>query len=204
MPERPKLVQRTKPAETRREELMNSALALFLEHGVPATTIEQITTGAKVAKGTFYLHFKSKDEILAALRDRYMQEFVASIDVRVAGCTENDWKGKLRAWADGAVTATVDTLNIHDVVFHDYLAAPPREPQDSATIAQEHLARLLEQGHLAGAWRVEDASFTAVFLFNGLHAALEGALKEEQSFNAASFLMKVEKLFYRSVALLPE
>jgi AcrR family transcriptional regulator len=36
---------------------MDSALRLFLEQGVAPTTIEQITAGASVAKGTFYLHF---------------------------------------------------------------------------------------------------------------------------------------------------
>jgi hypothetical protein len=37
---------RTKPPEERRDELMNAAQRLFLEHGVGPTTIEQITSAA--------------------------------------------------------------------------------------------------------------------------------------------------------------
>src|ERR1035438_2043651 len=55
---------RTKPPETRRDELMNAAERLFLSEGVAATTIEQITSAAAVAKGTFYLYFSSKDDVL--------------------------------------------------------------------------------------------------------------------------------------------
>jgi AcrR family transcriptional regulator len=36
------------------------------------TSIEQITDGANVAKDTFYLHFASKDDVLLALRDRFV------------------------------------------------------------------------------------------------------------------------------------
>ena len=55
-----RLRPRTKAPEERRDELMNAAQRLFLEQGVATTTIEQITMGADVAKGTFYLHFSSK------------------------------------------------------------------------------------------------------------------------------------------------
>ncbi|UIY23207.1 TetR/AcrR family transcriptional regulator [Rhizobium leguminosarum] len=43
---------------------MTAAERLFLEKGVELTTIEEITTGAGVAKGTFYLHFSSKADVL--------------------------------------------------------------------------------------------------------------------------------------------
>ena len=49
---RVKTGSRTKPSEERRADLMDAALRLFMEHGVAPTTIEQITAGASVAKGT--------------------------------------------------------------------------------------------------------------------------------------------------------
>jgi Bacterial regulatory proteins, tetR family len=49
---------RTKLPEERRDELMNAAERLFLEHGFGPTAIEQITVAAQVAKGTFYSLFQ--------------------------------------------------------------------------------------------------------------------------------------------------
>jgi AcrR family transcriptional regulator len=61
---------RTKPPEVRREEIMDAAQRLFLRQGVAATTIDDVAAGADVAKGTVYLHFTSKQTLLAASGSR--------------------------------------------------------------------------------------------------------------------------------------
>src|SRR6202167_3625271 len=90
---------RTKPAVERREELMNAAQRLFLKYGVGPTTIEQITSGADVAKGTFYLYFSSKEDILAALGQHFAEGLLAGINAAIAARPNQDWKGKLATWA---------------------------------------------------------------------------------------------------------
>ena len=51
----PKRKRITKLPEVRREELLEAASALFLEKGIAATGVGDITDRAKVARGTFYL-----------------------------------------------------------------------------------------------------------------------------------------------------
>lgn len=48
----------------KREDILNSALRLFLEKGFNATSIEEITRLAGVSKGSFYTYFQSKEELL--------------------------------------------------------------------------------------------------------------------------------------------
>lgn len=58
-------------ASSRREHLVDTALALFCRDGFRATGIDRILAESGVAKMTLYKHFRSKDElILAALRRR--------------------------------------------------------------------------------------------------------------------------------------
>ncbi len=52
-----------------REALVGAAQFLMAEVGFEGTTIEAIAHRAGVAKGTFYLHFSGKDEILRTLFD---------------------------------------------------------------------------------------------------------------------------------------
>src|SRR5215468_10195601 len=99
---------RTKPPEERRDELMNAARRLFLKQGVGPTTIEQITSGAGVAKGTFYLYFSSKEDVLAALADRYGDDLLVSIKAAIAQRANDDWRGKLAAWATATISAYLD------------------------------------------------------------------------------------------------
>lgn len=48
----------------KREALLKSGLEFFLEHGVEVTSIDEIVKRAGVAKGTFYLYFKNKYDLL--------------------------------------------------------------------------------------------------------------------------------------------
>src|SRR5687767_11794185 len=75
---------RTKPAAQRRRDLLDAGLAVFLERGVAASTLDHVTQRAGVAKGTFYLHFGSKEHLLAALQADFEQRLVERIDSRVA------------------------------------------------------------------------------------------------------------------------
>jgi len=64
--------------ERTRRQLKESALALILEKGYDAITIDNIVGRADVGKGTFYLHFKDKEtlvwEILLEGLDAVKQE----------------------------------------------------------------------------------------------------------------------------------
>jgi AcrR family transcriptional regulator len=53
--------------EARPSELLDAALAVFAEKGFAAARLEDIASRAGVSKGTIYLYYKSKEEILRAL-----------------------------------------------------------------------------------------------------------------------------------------
>lgn len=72
------------PRPSRRDHLVQTALALFSAHGFHATGIDRILEQAGVSKKTLYNHFRSKDElILAVLKDydgRFRNDFVRSVE----------------------------------------------------------------------------------------------------------------------------
>jgi AcrR family transcriptional regulator len=152
---------------------MSAAQSLFLENGFGATTIEQITAAADVAKGTFYLHFASKDELRAALGEKFARQHLARVVAAVARISEEDWRGKLAAWARASVAFYVESIRFHDVLFHD-ARSPTREGLVD-NIVIDDLAMLLNEGESAGAWTVHGSRRTAVFLFTGLHGVVDDA-----------------------------
>ncbi|MEF2073982.1 TetR/AcrR family transcriptional regulator [Consotaella aegiceratis] len=166
---------RTKPAEERRDDLMRSAERLFLEKGVEQTTIEDITAGASVSKGAFYLHFSSKADVVEALRSRFVQGMLDRIEADLSKRPNDDWHGKLAAWANTCAVGYLDSSRLHAMIF----AAAPLPPREGLTrnLLIDHLAELLTGGTRQGAWSLTDPSFTAIFLFNALHGVVnqEGA-----------------------------
>lgn len=65
-----------KPPDARRNELLDSAQALFFSKGCEATTITDIMESAGVSKGGFYHHFTAKEDLLEALGERLATETV--------------------------------------------------------------------------------------------------------------------------------
>lgn len=66
------------PPEERREQLKQAGLSAFVAAGYVATTIDDIVGRAGVAKGTFYLHFSSKQALFLALLDDFRDGVLAS------------------------------------------------------------------------------------------------------------------------------
>ncbi|MDH4288584.1 MAG: TetR/AcrR family transcriptional regulator, partial [Aquincola sp.] len=64
-PPAPAARQRRK--EARPQELLDAALALFVEKGFSATRAEEVAQRAGVSKGTLYLYYPSKEELFKAV-----------------------------------------------------------------------------------------------------------------------------------------
>ncbi len=77
----------------RREALMNSAGSLFAETGYDGATIETIAQKAGMAKGSFYLHFESKEEIFRALIEDASERIIER--VRAVHLSEKSIEEKL-------------------------------------------------------------------------------------------------------------
>jgi AcrR family transcriptional regulator len=162
---------RTKPAEIRREELMDAAQALFLGKGFYATSVDEIVRAADVAKGTFYFYFKTKDDVLQALRARFVETFYGRLQTAVTNCPADDWIGRFDAWLDAAVNGYLDEFELHDLVFHESRPSNRRMKHDNPIIA--HLAALISSGANAGVWTARNPRLTAVMVFNALHGAVD-------------------------------
>ena len=62
-----------KEPEVRRAEIMDAASRLFLSKGYQSTTVDDIVGEAGVGKGTFYLYFDSKPQVLVAIIERIQE-----------------------------------------------------------------------------------------------------------------------------------
>jgi AcrR family transcriptional regulator len=58
----------------REQEILQTALRLFLERGEDCVTVETVASEVGIGKGTIYKHFKSKSEIYLRLMLDYEQE----------------------------------------------------------------------------------------------------------------------------------
>jgi TetR/AcrR family transcriptional regulator len=60
--------------ENVRERIIDASIKLFLAKGFAGATTKELTEAAGVAKGTLYWHFKSKEQILEEILDKFSRE----------------------------------------------------------------------------------------------------------------------------------
>jgi AcrR family transcriptional regulator len=70
--------------EQGREAWISAALEVLASEGVDAVRVELLARKLKITKGSFYHHFKDRDELHAAMLERWMQrlvvEWIAELD----------------------------------------------------------------------------------------------------------------------------
>jgi len=75
---------RTVSVEERRSTIIKAALKIFDRHGFDAAKVSDIAAEAKIAKGTVYIYFKSKDELLEGVIHAVMGPSIKMISDAVA------------------------------------------------------------------------------------------------------------------------
>ncbi|WP_405306939.1 TetR/AcrR family transcriptional regulator [Methanobrevibacter sp.] len=78
-----------KKGEKRKKELLKIAYDMFLTQGYENTSVDEIIEKAQIAKGTYYYHFQSKEQMLEEVigmmidSEKEMAEQVITMDVSV-------------------------------------------------------------------------------------------------------------------------
>jgi AcrR family transcriptional regulator len=165
----PRTRRRLSPDE-RRAELIDAAIRVLKEQGEPANRAAAVTAEAGTAKGTFYVYFPSWEDLLAAVRDRLMDDYSAPLRERLDTETPQDWRAVLDGEIDRFVDFTVGCGRLHDAVFHSSAVPAPAGDEHSATAL---LARIIRRGVEEGALRQADPDVAAGLLFAALHAAAD-------------------------------
>jgi AcrR family transcriptional regulator len=100
-----------------RERLLDAGLELVTEHGDGLhATIRAVTKRAGVSPTAFYLHFATRDEFLAALKQRGFEEFRTAI-TEAADTGGEDPAARLRASALGYIRFARERPSVYALIF---------------------------------------------------------------------------------------
>ena len=69
-------------SDERKSQILNAAEQVFTQKGFDRTRMDDIAGETGLSKGTLYLYFKSKDELIIAILDRIFQGIFKQLDAR--------------------------------------------------------------------------------------------------------------------------
>jgi AcrR family transcriptional regulator len=76
--------------EHRISQLLDAAVALWLAHPERVPSVAEVAGEAGLAKGTVYLYFRSKEDLLLAAHERHVQAFFTALIARASDSAPMD------------------------------------------------------------------------------------------------------------------
>ena len=157
----------------RRQAIVEAAITVFARHGFDAATTDDIARAAGLSKGGLYWHFKSKDDILAAILTELFDQELGVLQQVLAA--EGAVAPRLRQLVAHGVAAVQQLQMLLPVMLEFYALAARRA--DVRQFLQRYyqryhklLTQLFEQGFTRSEFHCGTAEVAAITLI----AQLEG------------------------------
>lgn len=181
------------PPDVRRRQLLDAAMGVLRHKGFDAMTVAEVAEAAGVGKGTVYLYFDSKNELLVGLQNRYWEEMLEIIggvlEADVGSHTE-----RLGLLIDDLVDYGAREADRYHALFHDTPTAGGEPVDDFIGL----VADLLERGNDSGEFEVEVPAVTAGFLVSAFHGSA-ATLAHADEATRTQIVPQLKTLFLRAV-----
>ncbi len=154
--------------EERREEFIDAAERLFKKNGVMGTTINAIVDEMNVAKGLFYYYFKSKDDVIDAISEKYNESFRQSIRKNLS--RNDSFEERLDQFLDNTIASFRQMCeNLQGASKDiDLSILSSRSLDEAKETASEALKDLLEEGNRLHKLHVDNAEYFSKVMISGI------------------------------------
>jgi len=189
--------------KVRRDQIVDMSAAVFARQGYHATGIAELCTVNGLGKGAFYHYIESKEELLAAIHDRVMDEVMLGADrVAEAGGTPS---AQLAMLGDELLDV-IHRYPDHVWVFlHEFPALTAERAAQFRERRREYEHRveaILQAGIDAGEFRPVDPRLTAL-AWLGMHNYTYLWLKAGGPVSAREIAQPFADIFIRGIANSP-
>ena len=167
------LVRISKDPEIRRKEILDAAIELFEEKGYDDTAVSDIVKKVGVAQGTFYYHFRSKEDVL----DAFLDEVVEEIRGKVTAISDLDLDaiGKVLTYFRVLNTVGVGRERMVDFIHEDRNAMLHHKIEKKIyPKVLPPFQKIIEQGISEGVFDTDYPLEAALAIFGASNAISEG------------------------------
>jgi TetR/AcrR family transcriptional regulator len=148
---------RQRRKEARPQELLDAALDLFVERGFAATRSEDVATRAGVSKGTLYLYYPSKEELLKeVIRHNVINQIAEGGEIirRFEGSTAELLALVLRMWWDRiGETRASGIIKLMTAEVRNFPEVAQFYVDEVITPSNQMLAKVIQRGIDSGEFR---------------------------------------------------
>src|SRR5262245_19283376 len=163
------LGRRERKKEETRQRIVAAAIELFQRNGYEATTVDEISERADVAKGTFFNYYPRKEAILDDVHEQQLEAVEAVVD-QVLG-NGAGWGEMMQEVSRRACEIYARDREVSRVSILNILKNPPGSSPDAERThrrVQGVVRRFIERGIAVGALRPDLDVERATYVMRGV------------------------------------
>ncbi|GCE23283.1 TetR/AcrR family transcriptional regulator [Dictyobacter kobayashii] len=193
--------------EQREQLILQVAEEVLLEKGYYETSMEEIAVRVGISKGTIYLHFRGKDELIAAILQRDLRLILDNLDTVIAQYTtaRTKFEALLTFLNNGLLCKNSQLLSsiYNGVDIQRKLKEQSSFVREVIEFLFVHITRIVEEGKKAGeitttiATPVIARTFLALITPRSYDALLQQ--KYHTSMNSDETIQQIGKIFFEGI-----
>ncbi|GGK18096.1 hypothetical protein GCM10010965_08940 [Caldalkalibacillus thermarum] len=157
------------PDAGKRQKILESAFAVFSQKGYQQTKVEEVAQHAGIGKGTVYLYFTSKEELLREMLKAMIKKYLSELKQKLA--EETDPWAKLKVMYTIHVSLLQENPSLVQLHLHDFAFVNDQFRSWLETEKKDfvnHIAAIIESGIQTGQFRPLNAKLAAALIISSL------------------------------------
>jgi AcrR family transcriptional regulator len=175
---------------------------VFSTIGFAECTIDDLAAAAEIGKGTFYRQFDSKDHLLGALWERYVDAIVA-ITQDVLGPDRDppprDWWARIDEVMSTLIRHAVDNADLHRIVYGQANAAALEICKQANQRVIDLICAYVDRGAAQGAFTARDPAVAFRIAYHGIDGLLDDLIGAGRPIDVDAITADALQLLHRAL-----
>ncbi|MBP2706814.1 TetR/AcrR family transcriptional regulator [Microbispora sp. RL4-1S] len=186
-----------KSADARRADILRAGREVFATVGFSEATIADITAAAGMGKGSFYLHFETKDHVLAALWEEYVAAFVDT--TRRILAKEQEWWPTIDELLTALIAHAVGHAELHRLVYGSANGTALELCKESNARVVALIGEFVTRGAAAGVFASRNPDWTFRMIYHAADGLLDDLIGRRAPIDTAEVTRVVLELAHRAL-----
>ncbi|MCI3935084.1 TetR/AcrR family transcriptional regulator [Streptomyces sp. AN091965] len=187
-----------KSPDDRRDDILRAGERVFGTTGFERATISELADAAEIGKGTFYLYFESKDHLLGALWERYVDAIVSTAQEILAESAA--WWPTIDRVMTALIGHALKNAELHRIVYGSANAKALELCRQANQRVIDLMCDFVEQGTHAGAFRAIDTRLAFRMSYHAADGLLDDLVADgDEHIDEAHVTAMVLELMHRAL-----
>jgi len=165
----------------KRQAIQEAVIRLICREGLKSVTMERVAQETGIAKGTVYLHYHDKQELLDSVKETALTPLMTSVDAVFS--SDGPPAQKLRALAARYFTYFDEHRDLFRVLIYEREVVRVQGSRYTSERYQhfvQEAARIINHGIRSGAFRQVDAHNVAAMFIESMYALMNQRLRSQK------------------------